>query len=122
MKKILITGHRGFIGKHLTKYFSRDNHVFTITKKVFNSSGILRAKLNSYNCEYVFHLASHTNLPEENYEYYNDQVKNTLLPAVNLALNAPKSTKVIIFFGSIEEYGDSKIPYTENTLPNPITS
>ena len=122
MKKILITGHRGFIGKYLTKYFSRDNHVFTVQKKVFNSSSALRAKLNSYKCDYVFHLASHTSLPEENYEYYNKQIKNTLLPAVNLALNAPKATKVIIFFGSIEEYGDSKIPYTENTLPNPVTS
>jgi nucleoside-diphosphate-sugar epimerase len=122
MKKILITGHRGFIGKYLTKYFSQDNHVFTIPKKVFNSGDSLRTKLDNYKCEYIFHLAGNTGLPEENYEYYNNQTKNTLLPTVNLALNAPKTTKVIIFFGSSDEYGNSKAPYKENTLPNPVTS
>ena len=122
MKKILITGHRGFIGRYLTKYFSQDNEIFTVSKKIFNSGSTLRAKLNNYNCDYIFHLASHTSITEENYEYYSDQIKNTLLPSVNLALNAPKTTKVIIFFGSIEEYGDSKIPYTENNVPKPTTS
>ncbi len=122
MKKILITGHRGFIGRYLTKYFSQDNYVFSIPKKVFNSGNSLRAKLDKYKCDYIFHLASHTGLPEENYEYYNNQTKNTLLPTVNLALNAPKSTKVIIFFGSSDEYGNSKTPYKENALPNPLTS
>jgi nucleoside-diphosphate-sugar epimerase len=122
MKRILITGHKGFIGKYLTKYFSQDNHVFTIPKKAFNSSNALRAKLDSYKCDYLIHLASYTSLPEENYEYYNKQLKNTLLPTINLALNAPKATKVIIFFGSSDEYGNSKIPYKENTLPNPLTS
>jgi len=122
MKKILITGHRGFIGKYLTKYFSQNNHIFTIPKKIFNSGDSLRATLDKNKCDYIFHLASHTGLPEENYEYYNNQTKNTLLPTINLALNAPKTTKVIIFFGSSDEYGDSKIPYKENALPNPLTS
>jgi nucleoside-diphosphate-sugar epimerase len=122
MKKILITGHKGFIGKYLTKYFSKDNHVLTIPRKTFNSGEALRAKLDSYKCDYLIHLASHTGLPEENYEYYSKQTKNTLLPTVNLALNAPKSTKVIIFFGSSDEYGNSKVPYKENSLPNPLTS
>ena len=52
------------------------------------------------------------------------QFKKTTLPVINLVDSLKYCTEIekIIFFGSIEEYGLSKLPFTENKKPIPVSS
>lgn len=67
--KILVTGSKGFIGKHLVKHLSQKHEVIEMDLK--DGNDILKAELPEV--DQVIHLAANTNAFEEN-AYYDAEV------------------------------------------------
>lgn len=109
MKKILVTGSGGFVGKNLcAKLGTLDNvQVLTFTRK--DSNDTLASHVN--NADIIFHLAG-VNRPENDEEFAKD---NTLLTKNIVALLEKKKTKTQLIVTSSTQalldnpYGKSKL-------------
>lgn len=122
-KKILILGGHGFIGIYLKKALKNKYKVYAPTKKKLNLNN--KIKLSNYiknlNPYFIIHLASRTvsNNNYKNEKYF--QKKYTFLTIKNVIDSINKDCKLIIFFGSIAEYGKSQLPFRENSIPQPFS-
>ena len=120
-KKILITGSNGFIGFHLKKILNFKFDLFTPSKRQLDLKKKLKLKkyLNKVQPDFIINLVSSTNF-KKNYktEKYN-QLNNTFLTNKNLVDTINSNCKFVIFFGSIEEYGECNLPYNESMKPKP---
>lgn len=65
--------------------------------------------------DFVFHLAAKTD-PGRDFKSFEDQRKNTITPAINVALSL-QNPQHAFFFGSCEEYGNSIPPFSEDQFP-----
>ena len=122
-KKIFITGSNGFIGTHLSKKLSKKFKVYKPTRKSLNllDEKKIQENLNKTKPDILIHLASSTKFYfNKNLEKKN-QFFNTYKTTINIAKNINKECKLIIFFGSIEEYGKSKKPFSEGSICKPIS-
>jgi UDP-2-acetamido-2,6-beta-L-arabino-hexul-4-ose reductase len=68
MKKILITGSNGFIGKNLITHLKEKNNIEVIPFDKESSIDVIRDNLGSL--DFIFHLAG-VNRPKENKEFYS---------------------------------------------------
>ena len=107
MKKILVTGAKGFIGKHVCLKLNRLGH--TVFEYDLNST---EEELNSYvnECDFIIHLAG-INRPLTVEEFYNGNA-NFTAKLVYLVKNSNKNTPIIMS-SSIQatldnDYGKSK--------------
>ena len=114
MKKLLITGSSGFVGKYFIKKY-KDNYEI----KTFS---FLKDDINSLDCsdvDVVFHLSALVHQMDgascEEYERVN--VSQTL----QLAKKAKESgVKHFVFMSTVKVYGEeTNSKYTENTVCNP---
>jgi ADP-L-glycero-D-manno-heptose 6-epimerase len=78
--KILITGHKGFIGRNLRNYLSIDhekNEVYGIDSEIFDNGvywkNELKNKLNQIEPTVVFHLGACTDTLEQDVNYMMDR-------------------------------------------------
>lgn len=136
MKKILISGANGFIGKHLVEYFTKNNYfVYALVQENtdidyisrFNNLQIIYFKLEEFSLlkdilpvgiDIFYHLAWHgvtTTLK-------NDE--EIQLSNINYSLNALKVAKdlnigKIIFTGSMSEYAYNPSKVTGEDAPTP---
>ena len=114
MKNILITGARGFIGKHLSSKLSEEKK-FNI-KEIDRSFGdiISKSTWNKFpKCEIVIHLANKTSV--SNSWINPDKFINTNVIGTILALDYCKKNNSKLIFLSSYLYGNSKkIPTDEN--------
>jgi nucleoside-diphosphate-sugar epimerase len=124
MKKILITGSSGFIGQSLVHSLKKNKFdVSVISRKDLTiESDKLLKRLEKQKPNFLIHLASHTSPDIKTEKSYEEQIENTLKIAIKTAFSIPKDVTLAIFFGSIEEYGLSPIPYKENDTPSPTGS
>lgn len=110
--KIAITGHKGFIGKHLINTliyklnFDKKSLCF-IEKEDFNNSIQLQNKL--LDCLIVLHFAG-VNRHEDNKFLFEENIRLSKL----LIDNISKSTKTVIFASSIQQ--DFNNPFGESKL------
>jgi nucleoside-diphosphate-sugar epimerase len=112
MSKILVTGHRGYIGSHVYAELSDMGHdVFGIDLKEGND---LSHCLPSEEFDYVFHLAA---LPRVEYSvenpYYTAK-QNVLATSKILEWSKNHGVKAVIFSSSSAVYGEGdgpKSPY-----------
>jgi len=114
---IVITGGSGFIGQHLCKYLEKDYNIldFSLEKNInLTDKDKLKKLLKETEPEFIIHLASsfsetapkvNTNITLNLYESCTSLVK----------------LKCIITFGSMEEYGDSEVPYKETNTLKPVS-
>jgi nucleoside-diphosphate-sugar epimerase len=127
-KKILITGGRGFVGKHLVNHLKKENcyKIYNLSKNFCNLGNLKFFKeiLIEYQPNIIIHLASRTVSAVRNKKEDRLQYLNTTLPTKNLVdcLKYCSDLEKIIFFGTIEEYGLAKLPYTEKLVPRPLSS
>jgi nucleoside-diphosphate-sugar epimerase len=119
--KISVTGSTGFIGKFLVAELKKNkSNIQEIKRNDFEGEKKLKKIIQKFEPDFVIHLASDSSPDDE--KAYKNQIKSTIETSIKIALAIPKSTKLAIFFGSIEEYGESTIPYDENNVPQPISA
>ena len=121
--KVFISGSAGFIGKHLKKKLENDYILITPSRKKLNLNNISQVKNYLKICkpDIILHLASATKFKINKSDEKINQIKNTFDVTKNLVKSFNPECKLIVFFGSIEEYGKSKLPFKENQTPKPIT-
>jgi ADP-L-glycero-D-manno-heptose 6-epimerase len=72
MKKVLITGTEGFIGKNLKKFLEKDYWIFEINEDVFNSDEWRHNTLNLIDYirpDVIFHIGACSNTLETDVNY-----------------------------------------------------
>ena len=145
MKKALITGIAGFVGRHLTEYLLSQNitvsgivhpkhsisnikilaNRFTIFECDLQNSKSLGKIFEKSNFDYVFHLAAFSS-PAQSYTQASQTLENNILGQLNLleALAKIKSKAKILIVGSSEEYGSvdpQYLPVNESAPLAPIS-
>ena len=120
-KKILIFGGHGFIGRHLFRALKKKYIIYSPLKKKIklNNKIILKKYIQNINPDYIIHLASRTvsNNFNKNENFF--QKRDTYFTIKNVIDSINTNCKLIIFFGSIAEYGSCKAPFKENFKPIP---
>lgn len=123
-KKILIIGGNGFIGRHLVNFIKKKN--FFLIHPSRQELNLLKKKklydyLNFHRPNIIVNLASATNTNVNSIKEKKKHLNSTYKTAVNLANCAIKGTELIIFFGSIAEYGNCSRYKFENSSTKPET-
>ena len=138
---ILITGGAGFIGSHLTKRLVFEGaKVFVTVKynsiidsprlvKIWDKINVIEADLRNtdsvsemkkFNFDLVFHLAAYNHVGDS-FRHVLENLNSNLLSTVNLLNHGPKIKK-FIHMGTSEIYGiQSKLPFSVNEKPNPMS-
>jgi len=115
----------GVIGKHLITELKKTNSTILNPKKKelnLQSKKLIIQYLKKTKPTIIINLVSSTDFLENKKNEKLNHYKNTYLTSVNLADCIDNSyTKLAIFFGSIEEYGDCKLPKKENSKFNPTS-
>ncbi len=118
--KILITGSRGFIGRHLCGFLKHKNYsILTPSRKEldFLSPNLVRDYLKKNKPKIIFHLASVGVSKEEN---KNKEVNiSNVLMIKNIVNNLPSNCRLVVA-GSMAEYGSSGV-FRESDLCYPQT-
>lgn len=129
VKKVLITGSKGFVGQHLAKLLGEEG--FQVAGfNLRDGNDIcnyerLRNCIDIFRPQYIFHLAAQAFVPESFTNPKRAFEINTIGSA-NL-LEAVRQLQVktkVLLCGTSEEYGDAQFgsgEVTEETLPNPLS-
>lgn len=123
IEKVFISGSSGFIGRNLYNFLKKEYLILKPSRSIIDLTN--KKKLNSYlkknKPNFIIHLASSTNFKNNPNEEKKNQYKNTYKTTLNIAKTINKECSLVIFFGSIEEYGNIKYPFKENYKPKPIS-
>ena len=123
MKKVLITGANGLVGRSLKPYLLQagfDVHAMDIEDCNLCIYQDTSHYINKCNPDFLVHLASMTN-PNRNLNEFSENFEKTVIPSIQVALSLPTSTRLALFFGSIEEYGNNLPPFKESLPPIAIS-
>ena len=139
MKSILITGSKGFIGSHLSKFFFNQNYqVFGVGRepideknlsffKYFHIGDILddevKSFLKSTQPDYIFHCAGSSSIQKSIKDPTNDFNNNTILTFNFLDyIRQFTPNSKFFFFSSAAVYGNPySLPINEKQNINPIS-
>jgi nucleoside-diphosphate-sugar epimerase len=121
--KIFITGSKGFVGTHIKNTLIKKYQLLTPSKKILNLNSTLQLKkfIDNNNPHIIIHLATSTKFKRKKLNEKKNQIKNTFSTTKNLIKNINSECKLIIFFGSIEEYGKAKCPFKEKQIVKPVS-
>ena len=135
MKKILITGATGFIGKNLLDYFLKKKYfILAILRKskknikfskkhkinknfksiIFSNSENLKKKLSNYKIDYVIHAATYYVKKHKSSDIKKIIESNILLPTMTVDIFCNKKIKKIINFETVWQHYNNKKDYAYN--------
>jgi len=135
MKKILLTGTTGFIGKHLLDYFLKKNYfiyaLFRKSKKnirfakeykinknfksiIFSNIDDLMKQLSNYKIDYVIHAATYYVKNHKSTDIKKIIESNILFPTIIADLLCNKKIKKFINFGTVWQHYNNKKDYAYN--------
>lgn len=131
--KLVLTGHKGFIGSHYLKYADLDNDV-QIIKTFDKASGEdlcnPRIAYDSPDCDVLVHMAA-TNGTRLFYEQPIEVATNNTLPTFNLVHRYQNTNTKIVFTSTCEIFNgaidagyypvptDEQVPIMFNDITNP---
>jgi UDP-glucose 4-epimerase len=124
--RVLLTGGSGFVASHLGPWL-RDRGYdvqFLVRTKLggatirqhvvsFQDVAALESSFASLQPDFVIHLAALAQ-PGREVDAIASQMENTVLPSINVAKAVPTNIKLLLSFGSCEEYGNGPTPFLEN--------
>ena len=121
--KIFISGSNGFIGAHIKKKLIQKFNLITPSKNKLNLNNLKKVKkyIKKHKPDIIIHLAASTKFLSNRNSEKKNQIKNTFNLTKNLVKSINDECKLVIFFGSIEEYGNSKFPSRESQTVKPIS-
>lgn len=123
IEKVFISGAKGFIGRNLSDFLKKEYLILNPSRSEIDLTN--KKKLFSYlklnRPDIIIHLASSTNFKNNPNEEKKNQYKNTYKTTINVAQTINKECSLVIFFGSIEEYGNIKYPFKESYKPKPVS-
>lgn len=121
MKKVLVTGSSGFLGRHFVKKLEEAGH-FVIPYDILTGQDLMNAEQleNAIKeSDYVFHLAAQANLNFMKERPYDGTILNVGCTH-NVAHFCAKHSKWLVYISTVCVYGNQKVhPVTEEMLPNP---
>ena len=128
MSKVLITGHKGFVGGHLFDYLKEQGHrvygfdVKSDSVQDFRNYDAIRTAIDAIRPDKIFHIGALAYVPESFIDPYRAFETNTIgsLNIIEAVRRIGLKTKIHLC-GSSEEYGDAPSPVTEDSLPNPLS-
>lgn len=124
-KKILITGHTGFIGGYLfDKLVQSGAEVYGISAEEADllDAGRLQESITEIQPEVVYHLAAYKDRNMSG-DSLVKALEVNMLGSANLfnALVSLECLELVVVLGTAEEYGDSHSPFSEKNDLRPIT-
>jgi nucleoside-diphosphate-sugar epimerase len=135
MKKILITGATGFIGKNLLDYFLKKKYfIFVVLRKskknikfakkniinknfksiIFSDINNLKNQLSNYKIDYAVHAATHYVKKHKHSDIKKIIESNILFPAIIMDLLCNIKIKKFINFGTVWQHYNNKKDYSYN--------
>jgi len=135
MKKILITGATGFIGKNLLDYFLKKKYfIYAILRKskknikfskehkinknfksiIFSDIYDLKKQLLNYKIDYVIHAATHYVKKHKSSDINKIIESNILFPTVIIDLLCNKKINKFINFGTVWQHYNNKKEHAYN--------
>ena len=135
MKKILITGATGFIGKNLLNYFLKKKYfIYVILRKskknikfskeheinknfksiIFSDIYNLKKQLLNYKIDYVVHAATHYVKRHKSSDINKIIESNILFPTIIIDLFCNKKIKKFINFGTVWQHYNKKKDHAYN--------
>lgn len=133
LKRILVTGANGFIGRNLCKVLLKHNYTvlgIDLSCQELTSYPVVNTDLlelenlskivAEFNPDWVVHLAEKRPSP---YSYKKDfsLLKNNITVLSNLFLSLEGRSTCFIYFSSGEVYGKGKVPYKESYILYPLS-
>lgn len=121
MRKILLTGHKGFIGSHYYEKIKNNYEVTTFDKRSGQDLCLPEVVDKSPDCDVVVHMAA-TNGTRLFYEQPTDVAFNNTLPTFNLIRRFKNSNTKFVFTSTCEIFngaidrGLHSVP-TDETVP-----
>ena len=120
MSNILVTGGRGFIGRHLIKELSKKHTVTSIDLKDGEDVRDLTPD-DLEGIDYVFHLAAQAKVQQSIDDPIFTNAHN-IDGTLNILWCAEKAgVKRVIYSASSSAYGEQKLPLKEDMKPNPMS-
>jgi len=135
MKKILITGATGFIGKNLLDYFLKKKYfIYAVLRKskknikfvkehkinkkfksiIFSDIYDLKKKLLNYKIDYAFHAATYYVKKHKSSDINKIIESNILFPTIIIDLLCNKKIKKFINFGTVWQHYNNKKDHAYN--------
>ena len=137
MRSCLITGGFGFLGRNLLKHFRGLTDRIAVCEPEGNEQLIREYDVTYYNTdllspgetkaligkeepEVILHLAS-TVTSERDFGRTRPFIENNVFPLLKLLAASEESPRLrtLVNFGSLEEYGETPLPYQEDSRENP---
>jgi nucleoside-diphosphate-sugar epimerase len=119
MKKILLTGHKGFIAGHYYNRINSDYEIFTFDKDDGKDLKEVNVTSNAPDCDVVVHMAA-TNGTRLFYEEPTEVAFNNTIPTFNL-INRYKNTNTKFVFTSTCEIFNGAIDRGLHPVPTDET-
>jgi GDP-4-dehydro-6-deoxy-D-mannose reductase len=126
MAKYLVSGAGGFVGTHLSKYLEDQGHkVYGFDLKEgqdLRDYEQVRLAIDTIRPDGIFHIGALAYVPESFLDPVRAIEVNTIgsLNILEAVRRIGLKTRIHLC-GSSEEYGDTKTPVTEESLPNPLS-
>ena len=121
--RLLITGAGGFVGLHVSRALREagyDAVALTRADCDLRAQGAVRRKFAEINPDIVIHLASKM-APGRELSETQEHIENNVLATANVCLAVPETLRLLVMFGSSDEYGGNSAPFDEEMPTSAIS-